>query len=182
MKGVLKQANAGFTMVEMIVVIAIVGILAAIAAPSWLALLTRQRVNAAQAEALAVLRQAQANSKREKREWQTCFRDDGTKVMWSVTSATDKCNTVPTASWNNLVGENSDTIAIDTTNTNLPDAPSGYYRVIFQYKGLVSDGASTRITFRSRVGSATDNSSKRCVRVETLLGAMSTAQNNECNF
>lgn len=185
MKRRLNKAIAGFTLVEMLVVIAIMGILAAISAPSWLSFLTRQRVNAAQAEALSAMRQAQANAKREKREWQACFWDDGTNVKWAVTPTTTACSDVAVGSWNNLIGEDSEKIAIDTAtaSSDLPPASNGFYRVAFQYKGLVADGGTGKITFgvRRTLGSpGVADGTKRCVRVETLLGAMSTAQNNEC--
>ena len=39
------QKNRGFTLIELLVVIIIIGALSAIAAPSWLAFINRQRVN-----------------------------------------------------------------------------------------------------------------------------------------
>ncbi len=58
-----KQSTAGFTLLELIVVMVMVSILAAIAAPSWLALVNRQRVAAARDEVLQVLRKAQKDAK-----------------------------------------------------------------------------------------------------------------------
>lgn len=193
MKPLSKQAVAGFTAVEMIVVVVIIGILAAIAAPGWLAFLNRQRLNTAQAETLSVLRQGQDRAKKEKRIWQACFRDDGTRVKWSVHpvpngATTDFTCTSPEAvPWNNLTGENSDSIAIETaaTLTDLKQSPSGYYMIRFQYKGLVDNVNSKlgKITFRSRnQPSNSEGSTKRCVAIQTILGAMSTTQNNDCKI
>ena len=188
MKPRLKEAIAGWTLVEMLVVIAIIGILSAIVAPSWIALLTRQRLNSAQAEALTVLRETQANAKREKRIWQACFRDDGTNVLWSIqavpVSGPDDCTNVPIGSWNRMLEENSNSIAIDTTNnaTTLLEDPAGYYKMQFQYKGLVN-GQLGKITFGSRSVQGQPgvaDGSKRCVFVSTLLGVMRAGSNDEC--
>lgn len=180
-----KQSNAGFTTVELVVVIVIVGILAAIAAPTWQGWLTRQRVNSAQAEVLNTLRQAQSNAKREKRMWQACFRDNGTKVTYIVTAA-DNCNNISPTAWESLLAEDSNIVAIDTPNTNLRTAGGNTYSVQFQYKGLLVESEppqTGKITLgiRDRQGSpGVRTGSKRCITVQTLLGAMSLGSDQEC--
>ncbi len=199
MKPKIKQAIAGFSLIEMLVVIAIIGILAAIATPSWLTWLTRQRINSAQAEAMTVLREAQANAKREKRIWQACFRDDGNKVSWSVQPAVqerDNCLDVgqsPSAgiTWNSMAGEDANIIAIDIPNTNMVASGANTYSVKFQYKGLLvenppqlqPDGNPVRLTFGVRNNQGQQGvrqGTKRCVFVETLLGAMRAGNDTEC--
>jgi prepilin-type N-terminal cleavage/methylation domain-containing protein len=178
-----KQA-AGFTMIELLVVIVVVAILSAIAAPSWLGFLTRQRLNAAQAEAIGALREAQTNAKREKRVWQACFRDDGTKVTWAVRprpiiAGQDGCNNISPGLWQSITQSDADTLAIEgsLSNSNMQQ-PSGYYRVEFQDKGLLNKNQPTgTITFRSR---REQNGSKRCVVVETILGAVRAGNDSEC--
>jgi prepilin-type N-terminal cleavage/methylation domain-containing protein len=185
MKPYFKRSIAGFTLVEMLVVIVIVGILAAIAAPTWQGWLIRQRVNTAQSEALNTLRQAQANAKREKRMWQACFRDDGTRVIYTVTAAVN-CNTVPLAAWIGLAGEDANVVAIDTANTNLRSDAGNYY-VQYQYKGLLVETlppqTGNKITFgiRDRQGSpGVSIGTRRCISVQTLLGALSLGSDQEC--
>ena len=188
MKLPLKQAVAGFTLIEMLVIIAIIGIIAGMAAPNWLAWLTRQRVNSAQAEALTALREGQANAKREKRVWAACFRDDPVekKVKWSVNPVPDPDNwdCSKAVNWKNILEENADQIGIDTANSNLVESPGGYYTVQYQYSGMVNGSKyvgdadkGKKITFVARNQAS---NSKRCIYLETILGALRADSNDEC--
>ncbi|NEP29368.1 prepilin-type N-terminal cleavage/methylation domain-containing protein, partial [Moorena sp. SIO3I6] len=58
--------DAGFTLLELIVVILLVGILSAIAAPSWLAFVNRQRVNKVNERVLSAIQEAQREAKKKK--------------------------------------------------------------------------------------------------------------------
>nr|BAP91655.1 type IV pilin protein [Phormidium sp. KS] len=170
-----SQCDRGFTLVEMLVVIAVIGISASIAAPSFLGFLQRQRLNVAQAQTLDVIRQAQNNAKREKRIWQASFRQDLDRVQWAVHPENLSLDRLD---WNDLLGEDADLIEIDPNYTTLLEQ-DGIYRVQFQYKGRVN-GQLGRITLVSRGSANSNHASKRCVWVSTLLGALRTAGNREC--
>jgi prepilin-type N-terminal cleavage/methylation domain-containing protein len=90
------RADQGFTLMELIVIVAILGIVAAIAAPSWLTLLTRQRLYDARANALDKIREAQSQAVRTARPWEACFRDRDGMVQVSVQpSGGGNTNTAP---------------------------------------------------------------------------------------
>lgn len=178
-----RQQVAGFTLIETLIVITMVGVLAAIAAPSWFALINKQRLNTAQDQALRVMREAQQQAKNRKLCWEVSFRDDGTKVQWSThlpSVVTDNCTTIAPATgwiWNNLAGEDAARIAIDTSPSfSTLNHQNGAYRIQFQFDGWVN-GQLGRITFKTRNSSV---SPKRCVFVSTTLGAMRTAENEAC--
>lgn len=179
------KSSHGYTILEVLISVVIVGILCAIAAPSWQAFLTRQRLNAAQSEALAIMRDVQANAKREKRVWETCFRQNNSesKVQWSVHPAPQSGEAICTnARWQNLTGADADKITIDMTSASrstLYPHPqtSTVYRLQFNHKGWVN-GQMGRITFTTR--NQTNNSPRRCVVVSTLLGVLRTAQDRQC--
>ena len=171
-----SRLSGGYTLVEMLVVIAVIGILAAIAAPNWLALLSRLRLNAAQAEALSAMRGAQARAIREKRVWETSFRITDERVQWSV----HPIDNLPEANWiwKDLIDEDADNIEIDLSNTTLRRR-NGAYRIQFQYKGRVN-GQLGRITFITRGQDNSANATKRCVWVSTLLGVLRTDGDRGC--
>lgn len=177
-----EKSTGGYTLLEAVIIVAVIGILSAIAAPSWLGFIARLRLNAAQAEALSIMREAQAGAKREKRVWEACFRQNETekKVQWSVhPEASSSGVFCANARWQNLIASDADKIAIATSGnarSTLLDR-NNMYRIQFNHKGRVH-GQLGKITFIAR---NQNNGSKRCVVVATLLGAIRTAGNNECN-
>jgi len=175
----LNLSQAGFTLIEMGIVVIMVGILSAIAIPSWLSFVQARRLTAAQEQVYRSILEAQSNAKREKLAWETCFRDDGTRVLWSTRSVptsgiSTSCSNA--TNWQPLIRENANTIAIDTTNTTLDDSQTGYYRRQFEYNGSANPpfGRITLIVRNDPRGT------KRCVFVSTLLGALRTDKDSGC--
>ncbi|MGB7086626.1 MAG: prepilin-type N-terminal cleavage/methylation domain-containing protein, partial [Phormidesmis sp.] len=60
-----SSSIAGFTLIEMLVVVIIIGVLGSIAAPSWLSYLNRQRVTTVRDELKAVLKEAQTKAQQK---------------------------------------------------------------------------------------------------------------------
>lgn len=174
-----RQSVEGFTLIEMLVVIIMVGILSAIAVPSFLGLINRQRLNNAQEQVFIAMRNAQANAKRERTQWAACFYDDGTRVLSSLNRLPESGGAWTCASatnWQPLLGEDSKQIAINTANTTIVQSPTTYYPVRFNYNGSIVPPLR-RITLNIRNEA---DGIKRCVFVSTILGALRTDKDAGC--
>jgi prepilin-type N-terminal cleavage/methylation domain-containing protein len=71
--------DSGFTLIELIVVVAMVGIIAAIGAPSWIGFLAQQRVNKTNDVVFTALLDAQKEAKKNKNTYNVAFRYNQTK-------------------------------------------------------------------------------------------------------
>ncbi|MEL7503115.1 MAG: type II secretion system protein [Cyanobacteria bacterium J06554_6] len=151
-----RLSDSGYTLLELLVIVIMLGILMAITAPGWLGFLERQRVSAVRDNAVEGIRQAQNRARQTNAEWQYSIREGGDGYLeWAVHPS----SSAPT-NWTPL---RYDSVLIDTSDTTL--AGTGYYYIRFDFKGNLDSSLAT-LTFTSDRNTGL----KRCVIASTLLG------------
>ena len=164
-----KQSVAGFTLLELLVVMVMISILAAIAAPSWLALVNRQRAAAARDDVLQVLRTAQSDAK-----------TTGLPRTVTITPS----NTPPTIQYEGNprpigqeagIGENQITV---NAYQNSPAASVDPINITFDRHGAVDLAAGQNLPF-SIVAGISGSGTRRCAVVQTIIGTIRQADESD---
>ncbi|MEO1208701.1 MAG: type II secretion system protein [Cyanobacteria bacterium J06638_20] len=184
LKSIRTQQTAGFSLIEVLVVIIMVGILAAIAAPSWLNYLNRQRVNAVETDLVQAIRSAQQNAIQER----TTLQLQVTEEVPDPPSPSDPTATVPILNVGGApfqLGESDslkpgmidlDIYTVDGAGTQTADDEFS-----FDYQGLVATDPAQELPFVISITATANSDIRTCVVVATLLGSLKTAEGSECD-
>nr|WP_199295798.1 hypothetical protein [Trichocoleus sp. FACHB-591] len=173
----------------MLVVVIMIGVLAAIAAPGWLTFVNRQRAIAGQDRVLGALQEAQREAKRQKRSYSVSFRNQNrvpqyaiapvgtpdTSKGWQNLLSSDNIKPGQLLVYTNLQSENKKVGSFGTIT------PSGV--ITFDYRGVLPLDADTGLQIAVAVPRRDDstqpvNGTKRCVTIKTMLGTMEAEKNN----
>jgi len=193
--------EAGFSLIEVVVVVLMVAILSAIAAPGWLGFVNRQRIYSLNDEVYRTIQNTQSEAKHKKLAHVVEFDGASDPPRFRVYPITVTAKTEQDKLWQPLSVSGSikekqvkliSNMEIQTSSdpdvkTDQPDdfknPYSGNWILVFnQYGEVVNKNGKTPVNdvpFTVTVSLA-DGTSKRCVMVETLLGGMRTAENTNC--
>ena len=188
-----------------------VGILSAIAVPSLLGFVARQRLNKANDTVLAALREAQREAKKNKRGYSVSFRKnkDNTNVIEYAVYPTNDLDGDPIKSndikfWKPIgdeLGINSEQFLVGTNLTDKNESGNRIQKIksthtttnatetiAFDYTGTLpreTEGMPFKIILAtpktSRNNQQQPSNQKNCVIVETLIGGIRTAKDEECD-
>ncbi len=109
----MKKVQAGFTLIELMIVVAIIGILAAIAIPQYQTYVTKSQVNRVMGESGAI-----------KTAIETCMNDGKLVVTVNPAPLATECNLGATGS-NLMAGGTIGVAPAGVTNVGFPSLPGG---------------------------------------------------------
>jgi prepilin-type N-terminal cleavage/methylation domain-containing protein len=159
----MTQAQKGFTLLELLVVIVMVGVVAAIAVPSWLSFWEKTQMTVARDQLYLGMREAQIKAQSQRTGYQFSVREQQGSIAWLVHSTT---TTVPIAAqWTTV---DSQSLKIDGETTL--NSTSGTYYARFDEQGNPTQLG--RLTLSAKRFSK----NKRCVIISTLIGAARKSQ------
>lgn len=191
-----SQSVAGFTLIETVVVLMVVGILSAVAIPSWSGFANQRRVNAANEAVFQLLKQTQQQAINRKIPYSVSFKSVSNQVPKVIIYSGSTVPASTDARWTDLgeLGLKPGQVLLYSNinpaapNSRLPTTTLATTErtIIFDFTGTLTPGAQSLLKVmvaepQSAGSTLPLASTQRCVVVQTLIGALQTKRKAECN-
>lgn len=174
MKTKQRHFSTGYTLLELLIAVMILGILAVVGLPNWFRYVSEQHLNQANEATETLLRTAQNRAKQEAQSFLVEFRMNNNIPQASLYRADSNANSC----WTYLTSIGNQKSTRDDC-LNLAEAGRITVSLIqgdtitFNYDGTISPSSelqpNKKVTF-SLTGIS--NSPQRCVRIKTILGSI----------
>ncbi|NDJ16270.1 pilus assembly FimT family protein [Myxacorys almedinensis] len=188
-----RRSTAGFTLLETLVVIIMIGVMFAIAAPSWVTFTNNQRLNTVRSQIFETLRAAQADAKRTKINRAVVFDNNSNRPRMATIPVSGDSMTkdsgalITKTEVQNWQTVGNGEIAPGTIKVNAVPVPVSQNfdaSVLFDTYGNVikinNVALPTETGYKITVGVVSSVNPRRCIMIKTLLGAMQEGANEEC--
>ncbi|MFQ4136210.1 Tfp pilus assembly protein FimT/FimU [Nodosilinea sp. PGN35] len=159
-----QTRGAGFTLLEGLIVVVIVGLMAAIAAPSLFEFWQQRKINATQDMVYQALRSAQADAMQQRHDRRFSIRERNGRIEWA--SHPESLPALQVTTWQPLI----DGVGLADIDNTLTKAGGIHYTRFDMHGNLKSKAIGEQGTIT--VAMSGERHTHRCVVVSTVLGAM----------
>ena len=182
------RSDAGFTILEILILLTLIGIFSAIAAPSWLMFINNHRLKQSLDRAYWGMEVAQSNAKRDKTSWQASFKQVEENIQLAIHKSDISPAQVPANEWKSLeyqirINPKDTTFRKVNENTNEVKENGTVWRAMFNYRGCpiynkTDECGLTSLQAKGNLTISHPNLPKgdRCVIISTLLGHTRTSE------